>query len=733
MKFDFKQLTAFVLATLNLSAFGEGKLELSDEQKQTLDAASKKEGFADKFMEKYNDNLEAKDASAAIDAFMKEQGIDTSASSQKDEGDKGDDAGDLNTEDEETLSAKVNALTGDFAKLKAENKQLKGNIAALEKLPDADEAPETVKANLNQLKVKHSKTHLFATANSYDAFEGRPWNEAAKQAMSGTPITAATNWTETANIDKLNSDIQDYFRKHSDQIHNLMLDGFEMPKYVQMISGVSDEYLHTQIITGEITQSLKKKFLPKNKVKFEAEKGKVRDIQIDMLFEGYELKKLEKSYLKRFSQLGIDDSNPHKERFVMYVVKEIMKRARKEDKIVTGRGVYFADADRDTPASFINNFDGFLKLYLDARGVKYRPFDLSNKFINGKPTPLNIYNYVNEMVDRLPHEFRIQPDLIFKLSPYWLGMYHEDRERIKGGNTDYTGKSTYVDKYPNIELVPYDQMEGEDFMYIIPQGIEYLLTDKPGEDGFIQFQKGGDNPRNIRAYGDYKLAAFVAAFGRKEYGKSVLDYDNQLVFSNDVEVLTTSYVPVSANNATPSLEHHHSLIIGDNNTANTNITNLTNATAGKRVYLLGNGTDFVSTVKNNTNIILADGDFALAKGNLLVLQALEGGKFIEISRKEGGAIDIPDTVELAPDATTADAAEGTDFVTSENTQATALTTIENAISGERYTITGGGGTPNATTIANGGNFFLTGAITLTDGVFITVEYTGSKFVEIARG
>ena len=150
-----------------------------------------------------------------------------------------------------------------------------------------------------------------------------------------------------------------------------MLDGYELPKYVEMISGVSDEYTHNQIITGEITQSLKSKFLPKNKVKFEAEKGKVRDIQIDMLFEGYELKKLEKSYLKRFSQLGITDSNPHKERFVMYVVKHIMRRARKEDKIVTGRGVYFADPNRETPASFINNFDGFLKLYLDARGVKY--------------------------------------------------------------------------------------------------------------------------------------------------------------------------------------------------------------------------------------------------------------------------------------------------------------------------------------------------------------------------
>ena len=146
--------------------------------------------------------------------------------------------------------------------------------------------------------MKHSRTHLFGIHAGWNAFEGRPWNEAARQALEGQSITAETNWTETANIDKLNSDIQDYFRKDPMRIHDTILDGLEMKKYVELISGVSDEYIHTQIVTGEITQSLKSQFLPKNKVKFEAEKGKVRDIQIDMLYKGYELKKMEKVLLK---------------------------------------------------------------------------------------------------------------------------------------------------------------------------------------------------------------------------------------------------------------------------------------------------------------------------------------------------------------------------------------------------------------------------------------------------
>ena len=136
------------------------------------------------------------------------------------------------------------------------------------------------------------------------------------------------------------------------------------------------------------------------------------------------------------------------------------------------------------------------------------------------------------------------------------------RKSLYGGNTDYKGDTDHVDDFANIELVTYDQMEGEDFMYITTKDNEYALTDKPGEDGFVQFQKGGDNPRDIQAYGDYKLAAFVAMFGRKQYDLPENSYENQLVFSNDVEVLTNTYVPVPANDATPSLNVHDSIVVG---------------------------------------------------------------------------------------------------------------------------------------------------------------------------
>lgn len=87
---------------------------------------------------------------------------------------------------------------------------------------------------------------------------------------------------------------------------------------------------------------------------------------------------------------------------------------------------------------------------------------------------------------------------------------------------------------------------------------------------------------------------------------------------------------------------------------------------------------------------------------------------------------------LAPDATSADAANGTLFLTSANTGATALTNIANAVPGEVYTLRGGSST-NATTIAATGVFSrISAGITLSEGNEIVVQFNGSKFVELSR-
>ena len=57
------------------------------------------------------------------------------------------------------------------------------------------------------MKVAHSKTHLFASNNSWDAFENRPWNKR----LAGLP-TASTEWTGV-DISKVNEDFGDYWMR----------------------------------------------------------------------------------------------------------------------------------------------------------------------------------------------------------------------------------------------------------------------------------------------------------------------------------------------------------------------------------------------------------------------------------------------------------------------------------------------------------------------------------------
>ena len=97
-----------------------------------------------------------------------------------------------------------------------------------------------------------------------------------------------------------------------------------------------------------------------------------------------------------------------------------------------------------------------------------------------------------------------------------------------------------------------------------------------------------------------------------------------------------------------------------------------------------------------------------------------------------GSVVTSDTV-LAANATTIDASKGSFFITSSNSAATALTTITNASVGQTIIIQGGGST-NATSIANGGAFSLTAAMSLTLGSFIKLYVRGvADFVEIDRG
>ncbi len=689
-------------------------LDLSPEDIDKVNAAAKIPGFAEKYMKDFNSEIAAED-NQAISALVNDYMKDIIAEEDPESDDVLDDTV-IGAEegDSKKASEGVKKL---FAKMSERIKKVEADNAKLANLPEGDEQVEKIIGKAMKGNIAHSKTHLFASANPWNSFEGRPWNASVRDMKK----EAATDWGDSVNIQRLNTDLGAYARQNSNQIFDLLMDGLTIPEHWQVISGVTDKYVFLSIVTGDITQSFKAQWLPKNNQRFEPIENKVFDIQIDASWTVSELKQIERSYLQQFFRAT---SSPYKDDFVQFLAAKLIAKARKEDKIAVFKGVYYqTPADATKPGRFINKMDGFLKLAAGYRGKYYKAHTL------GKLTDENIYDKINDWVKSLPYDFRLIPGLKLGLSDYWHKAYHNARERAKGTNNDYQRIESSVEQYSNIMFVPHAQLEGQDFLYITTEDNLGIMINQPGEDSTLTVEKV---KRNIDAYADYKLGVFFKALGAREEDGTPSGYDDQIFFSNEAEVLQDVYVPAASNDATPSVATHNALIIGSNNSAATNITKIDDVEEGQYVYLFGDSDTNVSTVKNGANIILDGGDFALAKGNLIKLRGLTGGKVIEISRTLSGAVEAQPEVLLAADATTADATLGTIFVTQDNTVATAFTNIENAIAGEKYTLKGGSAT-NSTTVANGGNFLLESAMTLGVGTYLTVEYNGTKFIEFGRG
>jgi len=731
MKNPLKPIRELIAGILDTKIDAKTKLVLTDANIEKIDTTAKMKGFAVKYMNDHNAAIEAKEADDKIKKFMAEQNIDSApeANSAKPSQDDGEaNAGE--TTPQTSATAEVPSLDQLIAQTKliiAENKELKDKITALSDKPEPDVPLAIIGANKNQpmktIIAAHSATALHASNEPFRLLAQRPWNANAVAIDQAGNLDdfKATTW-DSITIDKINADFGAYSRVESDRIVDIFRDHLELPSNWDVVSGISDQIVYAKILTGEITQGRKKGWKPKNKVEFKPVKGKVYDIQIDMTWTGAELQDLEKSWLKT-RLLDDNGSNPYKMDFVQFLVEHLLKKARYEDKLGLIKGVFYPNDKLVQPGKAINAQSGLFKLIESKKGIEYNPFILSFP----KPTAANILDYHREMCESLP-ESRKNTLLKFYLSPFWMRKVKDALRFRDGTNTDYTGPLAHVEGFANIEYYELKQFEGSDlFVITLPENMG-VLVDGPEENSLVTFEKA---KRDINGIADYKIGMHVWAFGAEMDSDTVSGFDNQIFWTNDVELLTDVYVPVDANNTTPTLEYHNALIIGEENTAPTDITNFLKAPkAGTKIYLKGNSTTNLSTVKNNTNIILANGDAVLTNTTILVLVARNDGKFVELERSV--VTPASDDITILADATTFEIGDGTRYITSANTKATALTNITGASNGVIYRITGGSDA-QATTIANAGNFQLASAFTATTGAYIELIFNGTKFIEVNRG
>lgn len=610
------------------------------------------------------------------------------------------------------LRKEVKKLANKVKTMEANEKKAQETIIKLGQKPEEDLSAE----DLDGLKgIAHSKTHLFASQNQWDAFEDRPWNTRMMN-----PDQKPTKFNASITIDKINTDFGAYFRQNKTEFLSFLRAKNRLPAFWNTVSNIQDEVAYAKAFTGEFTQARKKKWLPKGDFEFQPEKAKVYPIQIDHVFSGAELQSLEASWMSNVATIKNSGSTAYKMGFIQYLVGEILKKAAEEDQISAIRGVHIATADDASVAGLaIHKSRGVLKLVKEAQGdFRYKPYAI------GTPTAENIVDYVDTLVMTIPEYWRDMPNMALYMSNYWVDLYLKRKKALDGVMPTYVPGDLTVERHENIEIhgLPFTNDSG--FMFITTKDNISLLENISNEDQFLELEK---SKRDIAVIGDYKIGIHVWAFGYKYDDAASLKDDKQMFFSNDIPILPDLYVPVDIGDTTPSVQYHTSLQTGVN-TGATAITDIDDSTVGDYIYIKGNTGANPSTIAASGNFDLSAA-VTLDENTLILLYHRGTDDFVEVKRWD---LALSTVIFLAADATTADAADGKHFVTQTNSGATAFTNIANAVDGDVYKLEGGSDT-NATTVAATGNFSrITGSMTLGAGEWLRVKFNGEKFVELDR-
>ena len=415
----FKAMYAFMLAFFKMDSLVEdGKLNLSDKQKQELQDALGEKVVLSTLVEAMNKEL--------ADSAKDDDGEDQQLVDLKKQAMEMLKAHGLSQEDAESAAENPQAnenpdLKDILSGLIESNKQRDQLIDKLLKESEPDSPLE--QGNRNNLKDMHSKTHFLGTGKAYDAFEDRPWNQAAAGLIKDFNVGSLSK----VEVQKLNDDADLYVREVNADLNSLERDNFGLPSFWTVRTNVDDKVADGNIVSGEVSQARKKGWLPKGKQLIQPEESQIFPVQIDLEFLGYTLQELLTSWISTYNKEG---SQAYKMSFVRYLITELMKKARQEDRKVSINGVYVKTLDSATvPGRAINRADGILIKLWRAYFIDQK-FKIANI---GVPTPSNIVDYIPLLIEsNLKEEDKNAEGLVLYLSPSWLRKYKSRKRELYG-------------------------------------------------------------------------------------------------------------------------------------------------------------------------------------------------------------------------------------------------------------------------------------------------------------
>lgn len=505
----------------------------------------------------------------------------------------------------------------------AQNKKLAEEIAILMKQPEGNTPFAVIHGGKGNMA--HSATHLFGSANSYDAFEGRGWNERLRDGGM-----KATDFNTSGTVPLLQSDIEHFVNDNNGLLESLFNDFRDLPSQWGRRTGVLDRVSDGYVIADEVVQGRAKGWSPKNKFKIASEQGQVYRKKIDISFSGYELQEIENTWIRSYNKT--DGSQPWKMSFIGFLLGELIKRQMLDDRNAQINGIYVQSPDGDgNPGAAVNSQNGLLYLWQHFRDVKqqYQAFDM------GLPTDANIVDYIDTMISMMPEIERKEQGLEIQLSTRWLKAYVKRAGELRPlvvNTVDAQGKMKYqldspID-YPNFIFQELVDSTKSDFIGITQSKNIEILDYNTSEKGKFTITH---DKRDTNIFADYRLGIRIKFVGTKLVAGDPRAFEVQKVWSNNVPVFGPEVFAPAFDDTSGILKTTFSSIVVDDSWK-TAIASIEGATKGSVIRIKGNtGLAASKKLVSNATLLLAS-DFDLSTGGTIVLFAQEDGKFKELSR-----------------------------------------------------------------------------------------------------
>lgn len=735
MKTNLSNFIPAVLAILGLSEFNkgkDGKAGLSDEECAKL----KKYDFSDSFIadfKAYIANPPATDSKSEDGENIQMAAVSAMLGKMTANYEKA-------CEELEALKASTaTEKTAHAAAVKAKEQEissLQGKIKTLSELPEHDPGKAAgISGDQTASFDIYNTEQLGGQPGEYFSLD-RPYNlraQAALLAAEGKSVIVAG--AKSADYTRLQEDLGAFYRRPwMEQIQSFLV---KLPTIFNLFPmEAGHQHLDTlvNIFLGEFSQadsSGKSDFdkVAKGTFEFGTETLLMYDVMFVHKFK--DMKQIEKLWI---GYLNREHSNPVKLSFIEYLMVEVSKALYNEQQLRLVNGVR-KDPDVNKPGKAMEAADGiyeYLRKRIDGhidltpnggltgkRVYQIKPFALP------RITPGNIGEVFYQGTSMIPAQFRDTGNIILYIPSWMLPLYNKYNEAKYGRNTDYAGDVDYVREFPSVKIKTIPNADNHCRIFWTFDGNIKSYCDKRNEMFDFTFEQ---HNWEVDVWSNWKESIQAVAVGYKYLNKLDVDGSRQLIWANDYD-MPDSYFYESPKDENPSVLIHSSIVTSANSKEFA-ITDIADAKVGEIITLkCGADGENGVVIENKDKFSLLAESWKPRKGDIIVLMMRADLKFIEISRSIAAA----EFLQFAPDETTPSLEGATSFVTGENTKATAITDLTDALEGVVYTIHGNGKT-NATTIASGNKFVLSKAMTLSAGTFISlVKGADGKFYEVNRG